>query len=80
VGGGLIQVVAFGKLAEFKSDFFQTGQHLLVVGQLNQRQWQTPEGRHRTLTEVIATGLRRLEETSAITDSTQRGDKDEETR
>jgi single-strand DNA-binding protein len=79
VGGGLINVVAFGKLAEFKPDIFQAGQHLLVVGRLNQRRWQTPEGRHRTLTEVIATGFRRLEETSHTTDSTERGDKDEET-
>jgi single-strand DNA-binding protein len=80
VGGGLINVVAFGKLAEFKPNIFQTGQHLLVVGRLNQRRWQTPEGRHRTLTEVIATGFRRLEETSRTTDSIERGDKDEETR
>ena len=80
VGGGLINVVAFGKLAEFKTDIFQAGEHLLVIGRLNQRRWQTPEGRHRTLTEVIATGFRRLKETSHITDSTERGDKDEETR
>jgi single stranded DNA-binding protein len=79
VSGGLINVVAFGKLAEFKPDIFQAGQHLLVVGQLNQRRWQTPEGRHRTLTEVIATGFRRLDETSHTTDSTERGDKNEET-
>ena len=58
----LIDVVAFGELAEFKFDLLQSGQHVLVVGRLNQRQWQTPEGKKRTHTEVIATELRSLEE------------------
>jgi single stranded DNA-binding protein len=62
--GSLIQIVAFGKLAEFELDFFQSGQHLLVEGQLKQRHWQTPEGKNRTRTEVIATDLRRVEEES----------------
>jgi single-strand DNA-binding protein len=60
--GSLIDVVAFGELAEFKFDLLQSGQHLLVVGRLNQRHWQTPEGRRRTCTEVIATDLRQIEE------------------
>jgi len=64
--GGLIDIVAFGELAEFKFDLLQRGQHLLVVGRLNQRQWQTPEGRKRTHTEVIATDLRRLEEANHL--------------
>jgi single-strand DNA-binding protein len=78
-GQGLINVVAFGKLAEFKLDLLQSGQHLLVVGRLNQRRWQTPEGKHRTLTEVVATDLRRVEETSQTMDSPERGEEDEET-
>jgi single-strand DNA-binding protein len=78
-GQGLINVVAFGKLAEFKLDLLQSGQHLLVVGRLNQRRWQTPEGRHRTLTEVVATDLRRVEETRQTMDSPERGEEDEET-
>jgi single-stranded DNA-binding protein len=49
------------------------------VGRLNQRRWQTPEGRHRTLTEVIATRLRKLEGTSRTMDSRERGEEDEET-
>ena len=57
-----INIVAFGKLAEFKLDLLQSGQHLMVIGRLNQRCWQTPEGRNRTLTEVIATDLRTIEE------------------
>jgi len=65
--GSLIDVVAFGELAEFKLDLLQNGQPLLVVGRLNQRHWQTPEGKKRTRTEVIATDLRRLEELNQTT-------------
>jgi single-strand DNA-binding protein len=65
--GSLIDVVAFGELAEFKLDLLQSGQPLLVVGRLNQRHWQTPEGKKRTRTEVIATDLRRLEELNQTT-------------
>jgi len=57
-----INIVAFGKLAEFKFDLLQSGQRLMVVGKLNQRCWQTPEGKNRTRTEVIATELRTIEE------------------
>jgi single-strand DNA-binding protein len=61
-GRNRITIVAFGKLAEFKLDLLQSGQHLMVIGRLNQRSWQTPEGRNRTLTEVIATDLQTIEE------------------
>jgi single-stranded DNA-binding protein len=81
---GLITIVATGKLAEFKLDV-QSGQHLLVVGKLNQRSWKTPEGRNRTRTEVIATDLRTMEETKPNTcpsagdmDPMKRGEKHEE--
>ena len=77
--GGWINVVAFGKLAELKLNLLQGGQHLLVVGRLNQRRWQTPEGKYRSLIEVIATDLQGVEETSQTLDSLMRGEKDEET-
>ncbi len=66
-GRGLIHVVAFGDLAGVDLDLFQKGQRVTVEGQLNQRSWRTPEGRHRTLTEVIATDIRRIEETHSTT-------------
>jgi single-stranded DNA-binding protein len=59
--GGLIHIVAIGELADVKLDL-QSGQHLLVVGRLNQRSWKTHEGRNRTRTEVIAMDLRALQE------------------
>jgi single-strand DNA-binding protein len=90
--GNLIDIVAFGALAEFKFDLLKSVQHLLVVGRLNQRFWQTPEGKKRTRTEVIATDLRRMEELNQTTicptcggqmtgmmGLTKRGEKNEET-
>jgi single-stranded DNA-binding protein len=59
--GDLIQIVAVGKLAEVKLDL-QSGQHLLVIGQLHQRRWKTSEGKNRTRTEVIAMDLRTIDE------------------
>ncbi len=61
-----IDIVAFGELAEHKLDLLQTGRHLMVIGKLKQRRWQTPEGKHRTRTEVIATALRAIQEKNPI--------------
>ncbi len=61
-GRSLINVVAFGELAELKPDLLQTGQHLWLSGRLNLRHWKTPEGKKQTRTEVIATDLRRAED------------------
>ncbi len=53
----LVPIVAYGTLAQSRSTI-QTGDHLLVEGQLNQRQWKTPEGAIRDRIEVIASDLR----------------------
>ncbi len=63
-GGNRIPIVAIGKLAEFDINLLQSGQQLTVIGRLNQRNWQTPEGRNRTRTEVIATDLQTIGEES----------------
>lgn len=63
-GRNRIDIVAIGKLAEFDLDLLQSGQPLMVIGKLNLRCWQTPEGKNRTRTEVIASDLRRIEEKS----------------
>jgi single-strand DNA-binding protein len=67
-GKNLIDIVAFGKLAELELSLFQSGQPLLVKGQLKERRWQTPEGKHRVRVEIIATDLQRLEESSPSED------------
>jgi single-stranded DNA-binding protein len=83
--GSFINIVAIGQLAELKLNL-QSGQHLLVVGRLNQRSWKTPEGKNRSRTEVIATDLRTMEETKPNTcpstgemDPMKRGEEHEET-
>jgi len=67
-----IDIVAIGKLAEIEIDLFQSGRHVVVTGRLNQRCWQTPEGKNRTQTEVIATSLRPIEENTLTQNSTLR--------
>jgi len=67
-----IDIVAFGELAEFQHDLLQSGQQLMVIGSLNQRCWQTPEGRNRTCTEVIATSFQTIEESHPTPKSTHR--------
>jgi len=85
-GRSLIDIVAFGELAELKFNLLQSGQHLLVVGQLKQRHWQTPEGKRYTRTEIIATDLRKVEEADQPAGQRKekmttfrRGERDEET-
>jgi len=72
--GNLVNIVAFGKLAEFEFDLLQSGQYLRVEGELKQRRWQTPEGKKRTRTEVIATDLRTSEEANRTMDVHERGE------
>ena len=57
-----ITIVAIGKLAETEPDLLQSGQALLVKGQLKQRRWQSPEGKQRSRLEIIATDFQRLED------------------
>jgi single-strand DNA-binding protein len=78
-GPNRINIVAIGKLAEFETDYLQIGQSLTVEGRLNQRCWQTPEGRNRTCTEIIATDLRKSEVKDQIMDLSTRGEENEET-
>jgi single-strand DNA-binding protein len=73
-GRNQINIVAIGKLAEFKLDLLQSGQHLMVIGKLNQRHWQTPEGKNRTRTEVIATDLQTIEEKNRTQNSKKQGE------
>ena len=72
-GGNRIPIVAIGKLAEFNLDLLQSGQQLTVIGRLNQRNWQTPEGKNRTRTEVIATDLQTIGEENHARNSKKQG-------
>jgi len=69
-----IDIVAIGELAEFKLDLLQSGRHVMVTGKLNQRRWQTPEGKNRTHMEVIATSLQTIEENNLAQKSRKQGE------
>jgi single-strand DNA-binding protein len=47
-------VTAWRKTAEFISRFFTKGNKILLVGELQQRSYQTQQGEKRTVVEVIA--------------------------
>jgi single-strand DNA-binding protein len=66
INQNLVNIVAFGKLAEIEPNLLQNGQALLVKGELKQRRWETPEGRHRFRVEIIATDIQRLEQISRM--------------
>jgi len=60
----LIHIVALGNVTQSGFEV-RSGQRLLVKGRLHLRRWQTPEGRSRTRTEVIASELHPAEEKEA---------------
>ena len=49
-----IQIVAWGKLAEFCSKYFGKGQQVGIIGRLQTRNWEDEQGVKRYATEVIA--------------------------
>lgn len=52
-----INIVAFGKTAEFVSKFFQKGQQVLVTGRLEINQYDDENGERKYSTQVIAEEL-----------------------
>lgn len=49
-----INIVTFNKTAEFVKKYFVKGQLALVVGSIQTRSWNGPDGQKRYATEVIA--------------------------
>ena len=49
-----IDVVAFGKTAEFVEKYFSKGQMAVVTGRLQIRNWEDKEGNKRRLAEILA--------------------------
>ena len=49
-----INIVAFGKTAEFISKYFKKGQQVAICGRIQTRTWDDPQGQKRYITEVIA--------------------------
>ena len=49
-----INIVSFGKVAEFVSKYFKKGQQVGVIGRIQTRTWDDEQGQKRYVTEVIA--------------------------
>ena len=49
-----INIVAFGKTAEFCGKFFKKGQQVGIIGRLQCRSWEDDKGQKRYATEVLA--------------------------
>lgn len=49
-----INIVVWGKTAEFVCNYFRKGRQMLVRGSLQTRKYQTQNGENRTATEVVA--------------------------
>ena len=47
-------VVAWGQKGEFVSKYFSKGKGIVVVGRLENREWQDKQGNKRISTEIIA--------------------------
>ncbi|ABW19421.1 single-stranded DNA-binding protein [Alkaliphilus oremlandii] len=48
-----INIIGFGKAAEFAEKYFKKGQQIVVVGRLQVRNYENEEGRKNFFTEVI---------------------------
>ncbi|QUI20937.1 single-stranded DNA-binding protein [Vallitalea pronyensis] len=49
-----INIVSFGKAGEFAEKFFKKGQQISIVGRLQIRTYDDPDGNRKWITEVIA--------------------------
>jgi single-strand DNA-binding protein len=52
-----IEIVSFGKTAEFCANYFSKGKPIFIEGRLHFNSWETPEGQKRNRLEVIAEGI-----------------------
>lgn len=52
------RVVAFGKLAEFCSNYLKKGRSVYAEGRLRTNKWQDKEGKDRYTTEILADAIK----------------------
>jgi single-strand DNA-binding protein len=52
-----VDIVAFGKRAEFCANYFSKGKPIFIEGHLQYNSWETPEGQKRSKIEVMAEGI-----------------------
>jgi len=61
-----IDIVVFGKAGERSKSFLKKGSQVLVDGRLNQKRWETAEGKPRSKHEVVAATVQFLDKSGAI--------------
>ncbi|NQU67996.1 MAG: single-stranded DNA-binding protein [Candidatus Marinimicrobia bacterium] len=74
-------IVAWGKLAEFSSDYLQKGQLICIEGKLRTRVWKDKEENSRKTTEIVADRVTPLEwkgKKSSVDTEVSDADDDEE--
>lgn len=47
-------IVAWEKIGEFCNNYFRKGQQVAIVGRIQTRTWDDPEGNKRYITEIVA--------------------------
>ena len=70
-------IVAWGKLADFATEYIQKGQLVYIEGRLQTRNWQDKDGNSRKTTEIVCTAITPLE-WKPVKNSTASEDKDVE--
>jgi single-strand DNA-binding protein len=63
-------IVAWGKLADFATEYIQKGQLVYVEGRLQTRSWKDKEGNLRKTTEIVCIAITPLEWKSAKNSTT----------
>ena len=63
-------IVAWGKLADFATEYIQKGQLVYVEGRLQTRSWKDKEGNPRKTTEIVCIAITPLEWKSAKNSTT----------
>lgn len=56
-GTDFFNIVAFGKTGEFASKYFKKGQQVLIMGRLQNREYEGKDNTKKRVTEVIAEEL-----------------------
>jgi single-strand DNA-binding protein len=51
------RIVAWGRLAEFCSEYLRKGRQVFVEGRLQTRQWDDKEGNKRSTVEIVARSI-----------------------
>ncbi|OGD95672.1 hypothetical protein A3A48_02720 [Candidatus Curtissbacteria bacterium RIFCSPLOWO2_01_FULL_37_9] len=69
-----IRIVSWNKLAELCSQLLTKGRKVYVEGRLQTRNWETPDGQSRQITEVVIDDMRILDSRRSFEEGSQHND------